>query len=230
MTDYKFNTKIRSQKINQVRKLGLVPAVIYGKKFQNINLELDEREFSKLYREAGSSNLIDLQIDNGESFKTLIHEIQKHPSTSKIIHVDFLKIDMKEKIKTEIPLQFVGETLLVVDQEGSLITSKDAVEVECMPSDLVDHINVDISVLIEFDQNIKVSDIRVPAGMEILDDPDEVVALVQPPRSEEELEALDEAVVENVEQIEVENAGAAPIEGEESAGKPESAAAEDKKE
>lgn len=208
MTDFKFKATKREKSAKELRRNGLIPAVIYGKKFENQSIEVDAKEFTHLYREAGSSNLVDLNID-GKTVKTLIHEIQRNPLNNNISHIDFLKIDMKEKIRTEIPLEFVGETVLVIDQEGSLITSKDAVEVECLPSDLVDHINVDISVLTDFDMNIKVEDLKVPAGMEILDDPEEVIALVQPPRSEEELEALDEDVVEDVEAIEVENAGEA---------------------
>lgn len=215
MTDFKIKAQKRQHTARQSRKNGMVPAVIYGKKFNNEQLELDQIEFSRLFRDAGSSNLVDLLMD-GKSVKTLIHEIQKDPYKNTIIHVDFLKIDMKEKIRTEIPLEFVGETDLMIQQEGSLITNKDSVEVECLPSDLVDHINVDISVLTDFDMNIKVEDLRVPAGIEILDDSEEVIALVQPPRSEEELAELDEEVVEDVEAIEVENAGEAPAEGEES--------------
>lgn len=220
MTDFKFKADKRNQKAAPLRRSGLIPAIIYGKKYENTPLQVDLKDFTHLYREAGSSNLVDLNID-GKSVKSLIHEVQRHPMSNVITHVDFLKVDMKEKLKTEIPLEFVGETTLVIDQEGSLITSKDAVEVECLPADLVDHINVDISVLTDFDMNIKVEDLRVPEGIEILDDPEEVIALVQPPRSEEELAELDEAVVEDVEAVEVENAGEAPAEGEEGEAKEE---------
>jgi large subunit ribosomal protein L25 len=208
MTDFKFNAKTRKETAKQSRKSGFVPAVIYGKNFDNINIELPELEFIKVFKEAGTSNLIDLKVDNEKSLKTLIQDIQKHPTTGTIIHIDLLKVDMKEKIKTDIPLEFINETPLVVEQEGTLVSNKDSVEVECLPADLVDHINVDISVLTDFDMNIKVSDISVPSGIEILDDPEEVVAMVQPPRSEEELEALDEEVVEDVEAVEVEKSGA----------------------
>ena len=213
MTDYKFKAAKRDKKASELRQSGMIPAVIYGKKFENTTLQVDLKEFSLLYREAGSSNLVDLSFGD-KSVKSLIHDVQRHPMTNTIIHVDFLKIDMKEKLKTEIPFEFVGETSLVIDQEGSLITSKDTVEVECLPTDLVDHIDVDISVLTEFDMNIKVSDLRVPEGIEILDDPEEVIAIVQPPRSEEELEALDEDVVEDVDAVEVEQAGEEAAEGE----------------
>lgn len=216
MTDFKFKAEKRDKPAKELRRNGLIPAVIYGKKFDCADLQVDAKEFATLFRNAGSSNLVDLSLD-GKSVKTLIHDVQRHPKNNSIIHIDFLKIDMKEKLRTEIPLEFVGETTLVIDQEGSLITNKDSVEVECLPSDLVDHIDVDISVLTDFDMNIKVEDLTVPAGIEILDDVEEVIAMVQPPRSEEELEALDEEVVVDVESVEVENAGEPAAEGEETA-------------
>lgn len=218
MADFKVSAEKRNQPAKEVRMDNKIPAVVYGKNYMNVNLALDDTDFNRIYKEAGSSNLIDLSF-NGENVKVLVHDIQNDPVSGKILHVDFLKIDMKEKIKTAIPLEFVGETSLVIEREGSLITNKDSVEAECLPNDLVDHIKVDISVLNEFEQNIKVSDIKAPEGIEILDDPEEVVALVQPPRSDEELEALEEEVVENVEEVEVEEKGKeeeAP-EGEESA-------------
>lgn len=215
MTNFKVNAEKRNQPAKEVRISNKIPAVIYGKNFKNVNLALDEVTFNRIFKEAGSSNLIDLDFGD-ENAKVLVHDIQRHPVSDKILHVDFLKIDMKEKIKTEIPLEFMGETALVIEQEGSLITNKDSLEVECLPNDLVDHIKVDISVLTEFEQNIKVSDLKAPQGIEILDDPEEVVALVQPPRSDEELEALEEEVVEDVSAVEVEEKGKEePAEGEE---------------
>lgn len=206
MTDFTFEAEKAVAPAKDLRNQGKIPAVIYGKDFDNQKLALDETGFNRLYKEAGSSNLVNLKIGDG-SDKVLIHDIQLHPVTGKILHVDFFKINMKEKIKTEVPLEIVGETPLVIEQEGSLITNKDAVEVECLPSDLVDHIKVDVSRLTDFEQNIKVSDLQVPQGIEILDDPEEVIVLVQPPRSDEELEALEEEVVEDVEKVEVEEKG-----------------------
>lgn len=216
MTDFKLEAKVRDEKPKKTRNDGLVPGVIYGKNFENISIAIDQLVFKKLFREAGSSNLIDVQVGN-ENYKTLIHEVQQDPITMKPLHVDFFKVNMKEKIHAEIPLEFVGESPAVINLEGILITNKDHVEVECLPSDLVSEINVDISILDDFEKNIKVSDIQVPAGIEILDEPDEVVVLVQEPRSEEELEALEEEVVENVENVEVEHKGEETAEGEEAA-------------
>jgi large subunit ribosomal protein L25 len=129
---------------------------------------------------------------------------------------------MKEKIHAEVPLKFIGDSVAVIEKEGSLITSKDSIEVECLPADLIPELEVDISVLDDFEKNIKISDLKLPEGIEILDDAEEIVAHVEEPRSEEELAELEEEVVEDVSAIEVENKGEeTPAEGEEGA-KPES--------
>lgn len=213
MTDFTFSATKKTENAKTTRNAGLIPAVVYGKGFDPVEVAVNEIEFNRLFKEAGSSNLVDLSIDD-EKTKVLIHDVQTNPVSDKIIHIDFYKVNLKEKIKTEIPLEIVGETDLVINQEGSLIMNKDAVEVECLPGDLVDHIDVDVSILTDFEQNIKVGDLRVSDAIEVLDDPEEVVVLVQPPRSEEELEALNEEVVEDVEAVEVEGEKA---EGEEGA-------------
>ena len=214
MPDFKFEAKSRQGDATVTRNSGFIPAVLYGKDFKNINIALEKVSFGHLLKEAGSSNLIDLNIED-ESYKTLIHDIQLHPVSGEIVHIDFYKVDMKQKITTEIPLEFVGESILVIEQEGSFIANKDSIEVECLPTDLVDHIDVDISHLNNFEQNIKIADIKAPTGIEVLDDAEEVIALVQPPRSDEELAELEEEVKEDVEAVEVEHKGDETAEGEE---------------
>lgn len=213
MTDFQLQAKTRTENGKKTKAAGQVPAVIYGNGFDNINIALNEIDFNRMFREAGTSNLIDIKVDGGKSIKTLVHDVQLDPITLKVIHVDFYKVNMKEKIHAEIPLAFIGESRAVIDLDGSLMTSKDAVEVECLPGDLIPEIEVDISVLDDFEKDIRVSDLKVPAGIEIQDDPDEVIAHVEAPRDEAELEALDEEVVEDVSAVEVETAK--PEEGEE---------------
>ena len=207
MTDFKIEAKTREVSAQKAKKDGFIPGIVYGNNFEGIKVSVPKIEFLKLFREAGTSNLVELKIDGGKSVKTLIHEIQHHVVNGEIIHIDFFKVNMKEKIHAEIPLSFIGESNAVINLDGTLITSKDSIEVECLPGDLVSEIEVDITVLDEFDKNIKIEDIKAPAGIEILDDAEEIVAYVQEPRSEEELAALDEAVVEDVNAVEVENAG-----------------------
>jgi large subunit ribosomal protein L25 len=217
MTEFKLAVKVREKSgNNKLRAEGLIPGIIYGKNFENAPVAFDKVNFKRLFKEAGTSNLIDLVVGDGKAIKTLVHEVQTHPVNDSILHVDFFKVNMKEKIHADVPLEFVGDSVAVIEKEGSLITSKDTIEIECLPSDLIPELQIDISVLDDFEKNIKVSDLKVPAGVEILDDPDEIVAFVQEPRSEEELAELEEEVVEDVSAIEVENKGEeVPAEGEE---------------
>jgi len=219
MAEYNLKANIRSDKANKVRFQGLIPAVVYGKGEKNQNIAIDKINFMHIYKEAGTSNLIDLSIEDSDKFKTLIQDIQIDPIYGEVIHADFYKVNMKEKIKTEIPLKFVGDSKAVIELEGSLITPKDNIEVECLPSDLISEVEVDISVLDDFEKDIRVSDIKLPQNIEILNDPEEVVASVEEPRSEEELAELEEEVKEDVEAVEVEHAGEEAAEGEESEAK-----------
>ncbi|HOX40631.1 MAG TPA: 50S ribosomal protein L25 [bacterium] len=213
MTDFTITATEKTAKNNKLRRDGKIPVIVYGKNVENIPAVVNKLEFDRLYREAGTSNLIEFRFGD-KKFKTLINDIQVDPVTSYPIHVDFLKVNMKEKIHAEIPLEFVGESAAVMNLEGSLITPVDSIEVECLPGDLVSEIKVDISTLATFEDNIKVSDLVVPAGIEVLSDPDEIITFVQEPRSEEELEALETEVVENVEGIEVDHKGEEAPEGE----------------
>ena len=214
MTDYKLKADKKTEKPNKLRQEGKIPAVVYGKNFENISISVPEIAFNHIFKEAGTSNLIEMEVDD-QKFKTLVHEYQSDSLTGAITHVDFLKINMKEKIHAEIPLTFSGDSTAVINLEGSLITPVDHIEIECLPADLPSEISVDVSILDDFEKNIKVSDLNIPSGVEVLSDLEEIVAFVQAPRSEEEMAELETAVEENVESIEVEHKGEeAPVEGE----------------
>jgi len=206
MSDFKIKVEERTGKPHLTRQAGKTPAVVYGNKFENLSIAMDKREFEKLFKKAGTSNLIDMTVGD-KKFKTLVHDYQLDPISGVIIHVDFMKINMKQKIHAEIPLKFVGESTAVINLEGSLINPVDSVEIECLPADLPSDFEIDLSVLDDFEKNIKISDIVLPEGVELLSDPEEVIAFVQEPRSDAELEALDEEIVEDVDSIEVDNAG-----------------------
>lgn len=221
MTDFQINAKTRTETPKQTRRDGLVPAVIYGKNFANTSLAIEKTALARLYKEAGTSNLVNLILDDGKSEKTLIHDVQRDLMTEEITHIDFYKVNMKEKIHAEIPLSFVGDSKAVIENEGTLITPKDSIEVECLPADLIPELEVDISVLDDFEKDIRVSDLKLPEGIEILDDAEEVIAHVEEPRSDEELAELETEVTEDVNAVEVEHAGEAEgetAEGEASEG------------
>lgn len=217
MTEFKLNVLAKTVKPHLIRKEGKIPAIVYGKNFEPIAIAIEALDFQHIFRAAGTSHLIDMNVGDNR-FKTLVKDIQLDPVSGKVIHVDFMKINMKEKITAEVPLVFINESPAVVTQEGSLINPVDSIEIECLPADLPAEITVDLAVLDDFEKNIKVSDLNIPSGVEVLSDPEEIIAFVQEPRSEEEMAELETEIVEDVEAIEVENAGeAAPAEGEEGA-------------
>lgn len=190
------NREVLRKSVKNLRAEGIIPAVVYGREESPVVIELNRKIFKKVYAEAGTSALIDLKIGENAPFKVLAHDIQIHPVTGEPVHVDFYKVKMNEVIRTEIPLEFFGESDAVKSLDGSLVTNRDNVEVECLPSDLVSEIKVDISVLKTFEDSITVADLKVPQGIKILTEPEEMIALVEEPRSEEEMAELEESAAD----------------------------------
>jgi large subunit ribosomal protein L25 len=192
--EFHLKTKIRDitgKKVKQLRSQGLIPAVLYGHGIKPENLSVAKNDFKKIFTEAGTSSLITLEIEGRAPIKVLVHEPQVDPVSDEPIHIDFYKVRMDEKIKTEIPIEFVGESEAVKQLDGSLVTNRDNIEIECLPNDLIPNVEVDISALKTFEDQICVKDIKVPEKIEVLTDKDEVIAFVEPPRSEEELAELE---------------------------------------
>ncbi len=181
--------QVVGKKSKKLRAKGLLPAVVYGHGFTSQPISIDGKEFARAYKEAGTSTLIDLKIDEEQSVKVLLHEPQHHYLHGTPVHADFYAVKMTEKIDTAIPIHFVGESPAVEELEGNFISNRDELEIRCLPGDLIANVEVDISVLQTFDDQIKVKDITLPETVEVLSDPEEVVALVAAPISEEELEA-----------------------------------------
>jgi large subunit ribosomal protein L25 len=190
------------KKTAQLRLQGKVPAVIYGQGKPAISLTLDQREFERVFTQAGESSLVDLRIEGESPVKVLIQDVQLHPVTDRILHADFHEVSMTEKIETEITLKFEGEPVAVAELGGVLLTNLESLKIECLPGDLVHEILVSLEPLKTFEDQIRVSDLKIPKGMTVLEKPETVVAVVTPPRSEEELKELDTEVVENVSEIE----------------------------
>jgi large subunit ribosomal protein L25 len=188
--------KLAAQKRAKKEKLDKdsLAAVLYGNGIEAQSLKLKAAEFVKVFAAAGESNLIKLDTGAG-AVNVLVKSIQKNPLKNFINHVDFYQVNMKEKVNTEIPLHFIGESKVVKEMGGMLNKEINAIEVECLPSDLVDHIDVDVSVINTFDDVIKISDLNIPKGLEISADAETIVAMVMRPKVEEEapVEAAPEA-------------------------------------
>lgn len=205
MTKINLKSKTRDivgKGIKRMRKEGLIPAVIYGHKVASQSLWVNFKEFGKVYKEAGESTIVELDIDEKKKVNVLIHDIQKNPITDNISHIDFFQIRMDEKIETEIPLEFTGEAPAVKELGGVLIKTTDAISIKCLPADLPKNIEVDISVLKTFDDNISIADLKISDKVQVLVDLKTIVASVAPPRSDEEMARLDEKVEEDVSKVE----------------------------
>jgi len=244
MDKVKLGAKKRTEmgrKTNQGRKAGQVPAVIYGKGIKSESLWVDALDFSRLVKESGESVIIDLTIDGSDdplcqssseaSRNVIVNEVQRDPVKNDYRHIDFYQVNMKEKIETEVELIFIGESEAVKAMGGVLVKSIDHIKIKCLPTDLPSHIDVDISKITNFEEHITIKDLDISDKVEIEGDLETVIALVSPPRSEEDLASLDEKVegdVTDVEGVEKEGDDTGE-EGEEkkegSAGKP----AEEKK-
>lgn len=187
---------VRGKKNKSLRTSGTLPGVLYGHGVQPRALSVANGEFVRIYRKAGESTLIDLTVDDATPTKVIVQDVQRHPISGAVIHVDFHQVSMTEKLHTEIPLSFVGESRAVKELGGILVKNLGQVKVEALPGDLVPEIPVDISALATFDNIIYVRDLALPKGIAVREGTDEVVALVTPPRSEAELAELEKATVD----------------------------------
>jgi large subunit ribosomal protein L25 len=192
---------INGKKVKSLRQSGKLPAVLYGHDVETQQIEVNEKDFGKVFKQAGESTIVNLVVD-GKTQPVLIHEVQNHYLTSKPIHIDFYAVDMTQKIKVNVPLHFVGESAAVKTLGGTQVTNLSEIEVECLPADLPHAIEVDISSLETFENMIRVSDLQIPDKVTIVANPEEVVVKVAPPRTEEELKSLEEAVTEDVTKVE----------------------------
>jgi len=194
--------KDKGKKAGKLRGKDSIPAVLYGRETDNILLQLNLKEFEKVYKEAGESTLLTLEVDK-KKIPVLIHEFQKDPVSDKFIHVDFYKPSLTEKVEATVPLVFVGESEAVKGLSGTLIKNIDELLVKALPQDLPHEFKVDISKLNTFEDSILVKDLTISPNVEIMKDKNEIVALVQPPtKVEEELEKPIEEKVEEVEKVE----------------------------
>lgn len=204
---------VTGKKVSELRDQSMVPAVVYGHGFENKNVTVELVPFEKVFSKAGESTLVDLSIDNEAPFKVLIHEVQRDAISGAPKHVDFFHVSMTEKLTTHIPLSLVGESKAVKELGGTLVKILDAVEVECLPQDLVSEIEVNLSALENFEDAIRVSDLTVPKGIEIKAEPEEMIVTVQAPRTEAEIAADETAPAASVENVEVEKKGKKDEEG-----------------
>lgn len=189
----------REEKLKQnrgLRQSGQTPAVIYGHGTASTPIKLDSRGLERAFAQAGTNKIIAVEIEGHKAKNALFHDVSRHPRTGAIEHADFYVVRMDEKVKTEVPIHFTGESTAVYQEGGTLVKNLETVEVEALPTNLPENFEVDISGLDDFEKSIHVRDLAAVEGVEILNEADELIVKVDPPRSDEELAELEAEMAE----------------------------------
>ena len=177
---------------------GKLAAVVYGHDTKPTPLVLDRLEFQKVFLKSGRTHLVDLVVDAGRTEKVLVREIQTHPRRLGPIHVDFYQVNLEEKITVEVPVHLVGESAAVKRGDADILQPIHSLRVECLPSDIPEAFEVDLTPLEEIESEIRISDLKMPKGVTVLIDPEELVVKIIKKREmkvEEEVPAAEAAVV-----------------------------------
>lgn len=212
----KATVRSQDQSAKKMRKVGFIPAELYGQGKTNVHLQVNAIDFEKAHRKAGESTIVTLDIDGVGQRSVLIHDVQANFLKGFADHVDFYEVNMSETLTATVQLEFVGEPLAVKALGGTLVKVISEVEVECLPKDLPHSIEVNIESLKTFDDQISLQDIKLPSGVSLTaEDLKELVVKVQPPRDVDA--ELAEPVTEDISKVE--GAVEAPTEEKSEAGK-----------
>ncbi len=180
MAEYKIEAQTRTiigKKVKRLRKQGIVPISVYGPNIDPMPLQVQYRPLEVALMNAGGTNLIDINVD-GKAYPVLARDVQRDVMKGTIEHVDFFAVDENTKIKVSIPVNLVGSSPAVVAREGILITGTNAIEVETLPSKIINEVVVDLSELKAVGDSISVGDLKFDEGTTVLNDPEEMLARV----------------------------------------------------
>ena len=202
MLTLKADIRDTKSKADMVRKAGKIPAVFYGKKEASTAISIPKVDFLKVWKEAGESSVVTLDTPEGPK-ESLIQDVSLDVVTGQPLHADFYVFEKGHKVEVDLPLEFIGVSAAVKDLGGMLVKVMHEVKIEAMPKDLPHNIEVDISSLANFGDQIMAQDLKLPAGVELKEHGEEVVALVSAPREEKE----EESAPIDLSQIEVEKKG-----------------------
>lgn len=176
--------KVRKEvgrKVKLLRKEGILPANIYGKKIKSESIQIDLKEFLDVYKKVGDTKLFYIN-----ERPVLVANIQKNPVSDALLHVDFHQVDLKEKVEAKVPVELTGESPAEKQSIGTVVQYLNEIEVEALPTDLPDKFEIDISKLTEVDQSIHVKDLPYDKSkIEVKTDLEEILVKVEPPQKEE---------------------------------------------
>jgi len=170
--------------VKKLRREGKLPANVYGKGLESQAIQVVTKTFETIFKEVGETGLIDLQFE-GKSHPVLVKNIQLKYPLKTPLHVDFYQVNLKEKVKTMVPLEIVGEPKAVTEKIGILLQQINEVEVEALPTELPERFDVQVEHLAAIGDQITVSDLNVPEGVTILSEPEQIIVKIDEPVVEE---------------------------------------------
>src|SRR5258705_3361641 len=166
--------QLTDKRARRLHREGKLAAVVYGHNAKPTPLVLDRLEFQKVFVKSGHTHLVDLVVDGDRTEKVLVREIQTHPRLLGPIHVDFYQVSLEEKITVEVPVHLTGESAAVKRGDADVLQPIHAVRVECLPTDIPEAFEVDLTPLEDIEAELRVSDLVVPKGVTVLDEPDDL--------------------------------------------------------
>lgn len=169
------NREITGKAARRLRHEGRLPAVVYGHRTPASNIDLDAHEFDRVFSRAGKTQLIDLVVGDGRANKVLVKEVQISPRRNTPVHVDFHQVSLLEKLQVEVPVVVSGEAQPVKNGEADVLQILHTLRVECLPTEIPEAIEIDVSGLDHVDAGIRVSDLTLPDGVTAVVDPEELV-------------------------------------------------------
>ncbi len=177
--------EVKGKATKRLRKAGIIPANIFGHKEESQTVQVNATAFEALRRARGATGLISLRMPGSDRAQTvLVRRVQRDPRSGKILHIDFSRVSLTERITMKLPLRLVGEAPAVKEENGVLLHLLDALEVECTASDIVEYLEVDVSPLTEIDAMLHAEDVQLPANFTLITDPKEGIAKVAATRAE----------------------------------------------
>jgi large subunit ribosomal protein L25 len=200
-------------KLSAIRNAGKIPAVFYGKKEASTPISLSSIDFMKVWKQAGESSVVTLNTEDGEK-DSLIHDVDIDPISGAVRHADFYVFEKGHKVQVDLPIEFEGVSPAIKDKGGVLVKVLHELKIEAMPKDLPHNIIIDLTSLLEIGDQVLAKDIVLTPGVELIDSPEEVIALISAPREEKE----EEETPMDLSQIEVEKKGKDDEETEEASG------------
>ena len=198
---------VKGKQVSSLRRQGILPGIIYGRigkeQIEPLAIQLDLHEASKIINKLTVSSLVRLDVE-GQEYPAILREAQKDVIYRTLLHVDFMAVSLTEKLQTAVPIELIGQAPAEINMSAVVVTGISELEIECLPQDMPERIEVDATVLVDIDSAIYVKDLDLPESVDVLTDPDELIAgvtyvTIEEEEEEEEVDELAELLDEDVE-------------------------------